>query len=250
MIENLIKIIKKADDIILDVYNQDYDVNYKQDNSPVTKADLAASDYICQELISLYPDIPLICEETADITHNVRKKWNKFWLIDPLDGTKEFIKKNGEFTVNIALIEDNRPIFGIVSIPCQGLIYYASNGNGAYVLDKNDDSQKQLTCEPFNDEVIFSCSRSHINQETEEFMKKYNVKDIIRSGSSLKFMLICENKAHIYPRLYPTMEWDIAASDIILQEAGGSIKLLDDSLMTYNKENLTNPSFVAYGHQE
>ena len=250
MVSKVIEIISKADDIVLDVYNNyETNIEYKTDATPLTQADTESSKYICVELSKLTPTIPIICEENSVPSYKIRSSWSIFWLVDPLDGTKEFIKKNGEFTVNIALISNNTPILGVVSVPCKELIYYGYKDGGAYVYNKNNNSQTKLVCKPFNkmDKITFACSRSHINDETEKYMNTYKIGDIVRVGSSLKFMLLCENKAHIYPRLGPTMEWDIAASDIILRESGGSIKLLNGNSMQYNKEHMLNPYFIAYG---
>ena len=253
MIQELVTIVKNAGDIILKVYNDsDFGVEIKDDNSPLTKADTLASDYICDKLKELYPNIPIICEETGDVPYKIRKDWTTFWLVDPLDGTKEFIKKNGEFTVNIGLISKQEPIIGVVGIPCQSKIYYAEKGNGAYVLNLRRNRVTKIKAAKFeqNDPINVACSRSHMNDDTKKYLERYNVANMIEIGSSIKLLYCADGTAHLYPRLHPTMEWDIAAADAILREAGGKTKLLNGSEMTYNKESLLNPSFICSSNKE
>ncbi len=251
MIEELVTIVKNAGDIIMDVYNDpnsDFGIEIKADNSPLTRADTLASDYICAKLKELDPNIPIICEETGDVPYEVRKDWYVFWLVDPLDGTKEFIKKNGDFTVNIGLIYGNQPIMGIVGVPCLNQVYYAEKECGAYIYDFNTGEKKELKCKEFRaeDPITIVCSRSHMNEETKKYYEQYNVDCSISVGSSLKLLYLASNRAQLYPRLHPTMEWDTAAADAILREAGGKTELLDGSVLKYNKESLLNPSFVCY----
>lgn len=252
MIEELVTIVKNAGDIIMEVYNDpnsDFGVEIKDDNSPLTRADTLASDYICAKLKELDPKIPIICEETGDVPYEVRKDWSLFWLVDPLDGTKEFIKKNGEFTVNIGLVLGNYPIIGVVGIPCQNKIYYAEKGCGAYVFDCNTETKTEIKAVEFkkDDPINVVCSRSHMNEETKKYFEQYNVANTVATGSSIKLLYCADGTAHLYPRLHPTMEWDTAAADAILREAGGKTELLDGSVMKYNKESLLNPSFVCLG---
>jgi 3'(2'), 5'-bisphosphate nucleotidase len=251
MIEELVTIVKNAGNIILEVYNDpnsDFGVEIKDDNSPLTRADTLASDYICAELKKLDPKIPIICEETGDVSYEVRKDWTTFWLVDPLDGTKEFIKKNGEFTVNIGLVYGQEPIIGVVGIPCQDKIYYAENGLGAYVFDYNAKEKREIKASEFSkdDPINVVCSRSHMNEETKKYFEQYNVANTVATGSSIKLLYCADGTAHLYPRLHPTMEWDTAAADAILREAGGRTELLDGTIMKYNKESLLNPSFVCF----
>jgi len=249
LLEYLIDICNNTNDIILEVYNSsDLGVQTKSDDSPLTIADKRASDYICDALDKWDPTIPIICEETKLQDYETRKNWNKFWLVDPLDGTKEFIKRNGEFTVNIALIDSGEPIVGIIAVPVTGELYYAQKGRGSFKI--HESITTRLSCHPFNawDPVNVICSRSHLSEATKNFLDFYQVKDMVSCGSSLKFMLLCENKAHIYPRLHPCMEWDIAAADIILTEAGGKINQLFDDKIRYNKPNLLVPLFLARGN--
>jgi len=256
--DKLLNIIKGADEIVMEVYNRylesDIEIQIKADNSPLTEADLKSSDYICAKLKELDASIPIICEETKKVPYEERKDWNRFWLVDPIDGTKNFINKDGEFTVNIGLIENGVPILGVISIPCQNVIYYGQTVKlaeedmiGAFVLNKIGGEIRELKCQPYDESgpINIVCSRSHINKETLEYIEKYTVAEKISAGSSLKFLMLCENRAQLYPRLGPTCEWDIAASHAIINAAGGSITLLDGSNVQYNKENFLNPYFVA-----
>ena len=249
-INKIIDIVKEANNIVLDIYNcNDLNTTFKKDKSPLTLADTKASDYICDQLNKYYPNIPIICEETKQVPYEERKNWKEFWLVDPLDGTKEFIKRNGEFTVNIGLVRDNEPVLGVVGVPCQNLIYYSKKGNGAFCYNLLENTQKELNCFGFHLEspITFVSSRSHSNEDTEKFMDNFKIYDKISVGSSLKFMYLCENKAQIYPRFVPTMEWDTCAADAILREAGGTVELLNESPLVYNKKNLKNDYFIAYG---
>lgn len=260
--DKLFNIVAKANELIMNVYSQnDFETKYKEDNSPVTLADTVSSNWIICELRTLNADfnvdIPIICEETKLQSYEERKDYSYFWLVDPLDGTKEFIKRNGEFTVNIALIVRNKqneyvPMIGYVGVPAQNQIYYAIQGNGAWKctqLEKKAELYQPLECIPFDisEPVNIVCSRTHLNKETAVFSDKFNVKDIILSGSSIKFMKLCENEAQVYPRLHPCMEWDIAAADAILREAGGVVLTPAGQVMPYNKPNLLVESFIAYG---
>lgn len=249
---DIISIARKASHVILEVYAlNNINLEYKQDKSPVTLADTRASLVIMTELMQLTPDIPIICEESDIPDYDIRKNWSEFWLVDPLDGTKEFIVKNGEFTVNIALIRNNRPILGVVAIPVMNLIYYSYKSGGAFRLESQ--ISYKLTCDKLDlsSGLILVGSRSHMNERTLEFAKLYDIKQYNYIGSTIKFMYLAENKANIYPRLIPCMEWDTAAADIILEEAGGSIWELNQNFekinkLKYNKKDLTTPDFVAF----
>ncbi len=235
---------------ILEVYHSeaDFSVEAKADNSPLTLADRKAHESIKESLAHL--QIPLLSEEGKAIPYEERKDWPYFWMVDPLDGTKEFIKKNGEFTVNIALIHDGAPILGVVYSPVLKKLYYARQGQGAFLeheghtqeLNSQDVGQKEV--------VKVVASRSHLNEDTQNFIKQYPQTELLSMGSSLKFMLVAEGKAHVYPRLAPTMEWDTAAAQIVVEEAGGRVIRHDtQTRMLYNKENLLNPYFVVYHGQ-
>ena len=239
--------------IINDYYNSNMNVTFKEDKSPLTEADLASNSYIIESLSSIYSNIPILSEESF-VDWNIRKNWKKYWLIDPLDGTKEFISKNGEFTVNIALIENNIPVIGVIYAPALSKIFFACKDEGSYKIDCNkkinslDSSKKiEVTKKNISENINIISSRSHPSDDLIKWIndnvKNYNM---IKRGSSLKFCDIAEGKADIYPRLGPTSEWDIAAGHIILLEAGGKLKTLDKKKILYNsKENVINPNFIA-----
>ena len=242
-----------AGDKIMEHYKADIKVMIKEDKSPLTKADLDSSNIISLGLSKINSSIPILSEESL-VDWHTRKKWDRYWLVDPLDGTKEFINKNGEFTVNIALIENHRPILGVIFAPALSILYYASINLGSYktscssVLNSLDESIKIYVNEKSRlDHQLVIGSRSHSNEDFDKWIKK-NVKDynLVKKGSSLKFCLIADGNADLYPRFGPTNEWDIAAGHIILNEAGGSIESTDKKEIVYNaKEDLLNPYFVA-----
>ncbi len=242
-INEINNIAKKAGEEILEIYNETFEVKQKKDHSPLTKADIASNEIICKNLQKLYPNIPIISEENREIEYKERKKWEYLWLIDPLDGTKEFIKRNGEFCINIALIYKNKPVLGVIYSPVSKDIYYAKEGSGAF---KNG---KKLPFKKTHNTLRVIISRSHLSKETKDFINSIKTEkqiELIQKGSALKFTLLAENKADIYPRLSKTMEWDTAAGDAIIRECGK--KVLDFKNKTpfiYNKENLTNPWFIA-----
>ncbi|MEP5365467.1 MAG: 3'(2'),5'-bisphosphate nucleotidase CysQ [Reichenbachiella sp.] len=237
---------KKAAIEILRIYESgDFSIEAKSDDSPLTKADKASHLAIVAELEKT--DLPILSEEGREIPYEERKNWDYFWMIDPLDGTKEFIKKNGEFTVNIALIHQGAPILGVVQVPVQNKLYYASQNDGAY-LDHNDQGQKLATNsqQPNAKGIKVVASRSHLTDETQAFMDQLDAPEIVSMGSSLKLLAVAEGHADIYPRFAPTMEWDTAAAHAIVTEAGGKV-LLKNSPMSveYNKPNLLNPHFLV-----
>ena len=256
--ENLLEIVNisvDAGEVILNYYNENVDVTYKDDESPLTKADLASHKIITDSIKKITPDIPILSEEEF-IDWKIRKKWKKYWLIDPLDGTKEFIKKNDEFTVNIALIENNRPILGVIYTPALNELFYSIKNFGSYkILTKKKlntlkEAKRISINKKKSNKVKIVGSRSHSNPILEKWVNKnFNEFDILQKGSSLKFCLIAEGSADIYPRFGPTSEWDIAAGHIILEEAGGKLKSIDNKEILYNeKENILNPEFFAYSN--
>ena len=233
---------------ILKIYrSDDFAVELKGDNSPLTRADKKAHEVIVEGLSST--DIPVLSEEGKDIPFETRKNWDYFWMVDPLDGTKEFVKRNGEFTVNIALIHENRSILGVVYAPVLNKLYFASADSGAFL--KSEDGLVQLNAQLFSmtdDQLNVVASRSHLNEATENFLSELSKPSIVSMGSSLKFLLVAEGKAHLYPRYAPTMEWDTAAAQIIVEEAGGKvIQEPSGNQVIYNKENLLNPYFLCRG---
>ena len=247
-IDFLTSVIQKAGEIILDVYETDFDVDYKDDQSPLTIADERANALIVKQLSERYPNTEFITEETQTASFEQRKNWEDIWIIDPLDGTKEFVKKNGEFTVNIALAKHNKIVFGMILVPVTGDIYYAVEGEGSFKISDGNTS-KLKAVKPEN-ELVVVASRSHRSKEVDEFVEQFseqfNNVSYKAAGSSLKLCLVAEGKAHIYPRLGPTMEWDTAAGHIIAEEAGAKITRYDTGEeLLYNKENLLNPYFIV-----
>lgn len=251
-IQKINSIAKKAGDRIMRIYQQDFKIEFKNDNSPLTKADIQSNEIIVNNLKSLYPDIPILSEENKEIPYKIRKNWEYFWLIDPLDGTKEFVKKNGEFTVNIALIYKSLPVLGVVYAPTLNLLYYAQKDRGAFKQEKNKKPRRlPIYKHTNNDTLKVIVSKSHYNQQTKDFVNNLKNQykktiEFIRIGSSLKLCLIAEGKADIYPRLAPTMEWDIAAGQAIVEESKGKIiKYKTKESIRYNKQNLLNPYFIT-----
>lgn len=252
LVKEIIKIADKAGAAILEIYNKSEGVKIerKADDSPLTIADKTANEIICNGLEKLSPSYPIISEENKALPYEERKNFEYYWLVDPLDGTKEFIKRNGEFTVNIALIHNQQPVLGVVYAPCLEEMYWAIKGEGAFLI-KNDQTKKlEATSFHLSDSNLnLVCSRSHLNQETQDFVAGFDHPNLVSQGSSLKFLILAKAEAQIYPRLAPTMEWDTGAAHIILEEAGG--KVIDNETkkpLLYNKENLLNPYFVAFGN--
>lgn len=251
-IQKINSISKKAGDEIMKIYQQDFDIDFKNDNSPLTKADIKSNDMIIESLKDLYPEIPILSEENKEIPYKIRKNWEYFWLIDPLDGTKEFVKKNGEFTVNIALIHKDTPVLGVIYAPVLEILYYAQKEKGAFKQEKGTITKKLpiYSNSNNNNSLKVIVSKSHYNQETMEFVNnlknQYKNIEFINIGSSLKFCLIAEGKADIYPRLAPTMEWDTAAGQAIVEQSRGKVlKYKSQESLKYNKQNLLNPWFVT-----
>lgn len=232
---------------ILNVYHSnDFDISAKGDQSPLTTADKAAHEIISQELTRT--ELPLLSEEGRNIAFSERCEWEYFWMVDPLDGTKEFIKRNGEFTVNIALIHNQQPILGIIYVPVQNLLYWGGQGLGAFRQDADGIIHTLKTDSQSKDgnNLKIVASRSHLNDETQKFLAKLNTPEIVSMGSSLKFMILAEGEAHFYPRFAPTMEWDTAAAQAILEAAGGRVCIANsEHPLKYNKEDLLNPYFLA-----
>jgi len=250
----VISIACDAGAAILAIYEdeQSWSVEKKSDNSPLTKADKTANDIIVAGLNALDIVYPIISEEQKLQPYTERQGFDKFWLVDPLDGTKEFIKRNGEFTVNIALVQAGRPVLGIVYVPVTDDIYWAAKGRGAFHVKGGQSTQLHAAQYKDVDQGLkIVCSRSHINTDTQSYIDQFDLAEAVSKGSSLKFMLLAEGSAHIYPRLGPTMEWDTGAAQIILEEAGGEV-LHSETMMplTYNKEDLLNPFFIARGNRQ
>ncbi|WP_226983769.1 3'(2'),5'-bisphosphate nucleotidase CysQ [Acidithiobacillus ferrooxidans] len=250
--ERIIAIAKEAGDAIMEIYQRDFTVDYKEDSSPLTDADRAAHGIILRRLHALYPEIPFLSEEGDAIPYEIRKHWEAFWLVDPLDGTKEFIRKNGEYTVNIALIENDRPVLGVVYAPALDRMYYAKEGAGAWRQDAGQSAQRlPLRMNKNRDQKLtVVASKSHRSPETaayiDELEKSTHELEVVSIGSSLKICLVAEGYADCYPRLGPTMEWDTAAAQIIATEGGCRVEAAAGGHeLVYNKKDLSNPYFVV-----
>ena len=245
MIQDVIKTAKKAGEKILEYYSDEITVYEKDDESPLTKADLAAHYIILDALSEIDPDTPVISEESGVPAYEERKNWNRFWIVDPLDGTKEFIKKNGEFTVNIALIENGEPVLGVLYIPAKDQVFYAEKGEGSFCIS-GDSKPEPIFSVPADKSkpLNVAASRSHQSGSLKEDLEKegIQIKKLITAGSSLKFCLVAQGVADIYPRTGPTMEWDVAAGDCIYRNSAKQGQ--HASSLTYNKPDLKNDGFV------
>ncbi len=232
---------------IMQVYVQDFAVEQKDDRSPLTAADLAAHHLIVDGLRRLTPELPVLSEESASIAWEERRVWTRYWLVDPLDGTREFVKKNGEFTVNIALIENGETVFGVVYAPALEELHYGIRGVGAFVRD-GDEDVPILSRKPASPPLRVAASRSHLDERTAAAMRRMGEVESQGLGSSLKFCRIAEGRMDVYPRFGPTSEWDTAAAQCVLEAAGGAVLTLDGQPLRYNhKESLLNPDFIALG---
>lgn len=245
MIEQIIQTARQAGDAILTYYDEPITVEKKADDSPLTKADLASHEVIIKALAEIDPDTPVISEEAELPEHARRKQWPKFWIVDPLDGTKEFIKKNGEFTVNIALIEQGEPVLGVIYIPAKETIYYAQKGKGSYRQKDGEAPQRIYSTQADKSNSLkVAASRSHQSESLYDDLHKLGieVEQLMPAGSSLKFCLVAEGSADVYPRMGPTMEWDVAAGDAIFRNSAREGQ--HPSPITYNKPTLKNEGFV------
>lgn len=245
-VEKIKDLARHAGEKTLEIYNRDFSVEYKDDKSPLTEADLASHKIIVDNLENLYPSIPILSEESKEIPFSRRRDWDTFWLIDPLDGTKEFTKKRGEFTVNIALIKDNEPVLGVVYAPVKDIIYYGGS-NGSFKQTNNGEPQKLPIEENEGAKLRVVASKSHFTQETKDYIEGLGMDyELVSIGSSLKICLVAEGTADIYPRLGPTMEWDTGAAHAVVKGAGKSILNFETGEeLLYNKEDLKNPWFVV-----
>ena len=243
---------RAAGEEILDVYARDFEVETKADDSPLTEADQRGNAVIMEALATHYPDVPVISEENKEVPYADRAGWDEFWLVDPLDGTKEFVKKNGEFTVNIALVRNGAPAAGVVYRPVDGTLYSAESGAGAFKTEAGASAEKIFNDRHYTteDEVIVVASRSHLTPETEAFVEELRGQgkkvEFLSAGSSLKLCLVAEGAATVYPRFGPTMEWDTGAAHAVVIEAGK--KVIDHGTgeaLRYNKESLLNPWFIV-----
>ncbi len=246
-LEAVCGLAERAAAAIMAVYGRaDFRVEYKADNSPVTEADLASNRIIIAGLRALTPDIPILTEESSDIDWEERRRWSRYWLVDPLDGTRDFLKRNGEFTVNIALIEGHRSVMGVVQAPASGDLYFASIGHGAH-MRRRGQAAALRTREP-SSPVVVASSRSHGNARQAHLLSGIGEYTQVAMGSSLKFCLLAAGEADLYLRTGATGEWDTAAAQCVLEQAGGAVVRLDGAPLVYNaKPSLINPEFMAVG---
>ena len=244
----LLDIARSAGEQIMRIYGTEFSVDVKADKSPVTAADLAAHQVIVTDLKRITPDLPVLSEESSALPYAERRRWDSYWLVDPLDGTKEFISRNGDFTVNIALIQGGRPVAGVVHVPVNGLSYYGCVGVGAFRRDRDGQAapikaRKLIPGSP----VKVVASRSHRGELLDGYLAKLGSHETVSRGSSLKFCLVAEGSADVYPRLGPTSEWDTGAGHAVLLAAGGEVLSVEGGALAYNaKESLLNPHFIAY----
>lgn len=243
----IVALARRAGVAIMEIYGRDsFGASSKADDSPLTMADIASHETIVNGLARLTPDTPVLSEEASCVPYQVRCHWQRFWLVDPLDGTKEFIKRNGEFTVNIALIDNGQPVMGVVYAPVLDVCYFATQGAGAY-LQRGDAEPVPLQIKPHPAEVPIKvvASRSHSDERTTSLLNKLGDHECISMGSSLKLCLVAEGVAHFYPRLGPTMEWDTAAAHAVVSAAGGVVCDAHGDDLRYNKPDLHNPEFFV-----
>ena len=258
----MIRMIQEANKVVLDIYNTDFETYTKEDESPLTQADEKCNKLICKFLEDMnnllklyyfgisYDGIIIISEENKNMDYKDRKDKEWTWLVDPVDGTKEFVKKNGQFTINVGLARWGVPVFGIVSIPVTNKIYYGTKDRGSFKLLNGVKTElirevKEYDIEQENIRII--CSSSHMSEKTELYVKQFKNPELINIGSSIKLLYIAENKADVYPRLAPTSEWDTCAAHAVVKFAGGSVLNFDTGEeLTYNKENLLNPHFIVH----
>ena len=243
-----VTIARDAGEAILTIYDAGFNVEEKDDKSPLTDADMASHNLIVKRLTELTPDIPILSEESAKLPFAERASWGTYWLVDPLDGTREFIKRNGEFTVNIALIHQHQSIIGVINVPVLDVDYYAWEGGGCFKTEHKGEAAK-ISVKKLNDSrLTVAGSRSHGSEMMQQYMAKLGDVETLSMGSSLKFCLVAEGRADLYPRLGLTSEWDTAAAHCIVVQAGGYITKTDMTPLEYNtKDSLLNPFFFVYG---
>jgi 3'(2'), 5'-bisphosphate nucleotidase len=245
--EAVLALARAAGDAILSVYARDFSVGHKDDRSPLTDADMAAHHLIVDGLQALDPAVPVLSEESAAVPWAVRRSWSRYWLVDPLDGTREFVKRNGEFTVNIALIDDGVAVFGVVHAPVLGEMHVGLRGEGAWLCD-GSGRVPVAARQPATTPLRVAASRSHMDPRTAAAIAHMGEVETIGMGSSLKFCRLADARLDVYPRFGPTSEWDTAAGQAVLEAAGGAVLTLDGRPLRYNsKESLLNPEFIALG---
>jgi len=248
LIQPVTDIAVRAGNKILEIYETDFEIETKADESPLTTADKASHNTIVAALAELTPDIPILSEESDGITWEERSQWQEYWLIDPLDGTKEFIKKNGEFTVNIALIQGNRAVMGVVHVPVKNRSFYGYANGGAFECTAEGEVKEIHVTSPAQNPARVVGSRSHRGELVDAYLAKLGDHVMVSMGSSLKLCLVATGEADVYPRLGLTSEWDTAAAQAVVECAGGKVVQLDGSPLMYNaKEDILNPYFLVFG---
>lgn len=243
--EKLREVAREAGELIIQIYEEGFDVEFKADESPITRADRASHNHVSKQLAELFPDIPLLSEEGQHLPYEERKKWTRFFLLDPLDGTKEFVKRNGDFCVNIALLEGETPVLGVIHIPTRKLDYWGGPNLGAYRSAANGKKEKITTHGPGAGGAIALASRSHPSPATEQYCKERGIARTLNVGSAIKFCMVAEGAAQYYPRFNITWEWDTAAGHALVQGAGGSFTDLKGAAFGYNKPKLDNGGFLC-----
>lgn len=249
---SVVSLARRAGDAILSIYGQQFEVTNKADQSPLTLADTRSHEIIVQGLLALTPDIPVLSEEASEIPFDERRRWQRYWLVDPLDGTKEFVSRNGEFTVNIALIDAHAPVLGVVHVPVSDTTYTGSlldtSTSGAFRQTGRDPAVRIHTRTPAGNPLRIVGSRSHRGDTLDQYLPKLEPYELVAVGSSIKFCLVAEGSADFYPRFGPTSEWDTAAAQAIVEAAGGSVTRTDGSKLSYNtKADFLNPHFLVFG---
>jgi 3'(2'), 5'-bisphosphate nucleotidase len=249
LLEPVVELALLAGNKILEVYNsEEFSIQEKDDKSPLTAADLASHHAIVDGLTALTADIPVLSEESASLPFSERSSWPRYWLVDPLDGTREFIKRNGEFTVNIALIDAGVPVLSVVHVPVSGVSYLACKGQGAFKQEQGGERQAITVRKLGDGPVMVVGSRSHRGDSLISFLEKLGEHDMVGMGSSLKLCLVAEGAADLYPRLGPTSEWDTAAAQCVVEQAGGFVTDTEMKPLRYNtKDSLLNPFFLVFG---
>jgi 3'(2'), 5'-bisphosphate nucleotidase len=251
LLAKVVKLAQQAGDAILSVYSEQFEVTHKTDQSPLTVADLRSHEIISKGLLALTPDVPVLSEEASDISFEQRQQWTRYWLVDPLDGTKEFVSRNGEFTVNIALIEDHVPVLGVVHVPVTSTTYTGALGVGAFKQFDGQTPEPLRVRSPADSPLRIVGSRSHRGDTLDQYLPKLAPYELVAVGSSLKFCLVAEGSADFYPRFGPTSEWDTAAAQAVVEAAGGQVVKTNGERLRYNtKADLLNPHFLVYGDRK
>jgi len=248
LLDSVVRLAHAAGEKILAIYNSDFAIEHKEDRSPLTEADLASHHVIVAGLRGLTPGVPVLSEESSALPYAQRSLWQRYWLVDPLDGTKEFIKRNGEFTVNIALIDGGVPVLGVVHVPVSGVTYLACRGHGSFKQEAGREPHLIRVRKLPDGPIMVVGSRSHRGDSLNIFLENLGAHEMVGMGSSLKLCLVAEGAADIYPRLGPTSEWDTAAAQCVVEQAGGHVTDTDMQPLRYNtKDSLLNPYFLVFG---